>query len=75
MINYKFTVRINTSPPPHLPTSTFPHCGSFWKPVFLLLITDRNGDGSLTKSEIRKYFKAHPIEKAHILGKEFTWKV
>jgi hypothetical protein len=36
---------------------------------------DKNGDGSLTKTEIRKYFKTHPIEKAHILGPDFKWKV
>ena len=36
---------------------------------------DKNGDGLLTKTEIRKYFKAHPIEKAHILGPDFKWKV
>ena len=35
---------------------------------------DKNGDGSLTKTEIRKYFKTHPIEKAHILGPDFKWK-
>ena len=35
---------------------------------------DRNGDGSLTKTEVRKYFKSHPIEKEHILGPAFTWK-
>ena len=36
---------------------------------------DKNGDGSLSKTEIRKYFKTHPIEKAHILGPDFKWKV
>ena len=35
---------------------------------------DKGKDGSLSKSEIRKYFKAHPIEKSHILGPDFTWK-
>ena len=35
---------------------------------------DKNGDGSLSKTEIRKYFKTHPIEKSHILGPDFTWK-
>jgi hypothetical protein len=35
---------------------------------------DTGGDGSLSKTEIRKYFKSHPIEKSHILGPDFTWK-
>ena len=35
---------------------------------------DKNGDGSLTKTEIRKYFKAHPNKKSQILGPTFTWK-
>jgi len=45
---------------------------AFAKAVFMDM--DRDGDGSLTKSEIRKYFKSHSIEKAHILGPNFTWK-
>ena len=35
---------------------------------------NKNADQSLTKSEIRNYFKAHPEDKAHIVGEDFTWK-
>ena len=35
---------------------------------------DRGSDGTLTKTELRKYFKAHPDLKAHIAGVEFKWK-
>jgi len=35
---------------------------------------DKNGDGTLSKTEIRNYFKANPEYKAHIVGKDFTWK-
>ena len=34
---------------------------------------DKNKNGFLTKSEIRKYFKKHPEEKNRILGSEFKW--
>ena len=34
---------------------------------------DKNNDGFLTKSEIRKYFKKHPAEKDRILGSDFEW--
>merc|ERR1711934_318573 len=34
---------------------------------------DKNKNGFLTKSEIRKYFKKHPAEKNHILGSDFQW--
>jgi hypothetical protein len=34
---------------------------------------DKGGNGTLTKTEIRKYFTTHPIEKSHILGPDFTW--
>ena len=49
------------------------HGVSFARGVFR--DADKNGDGTLTKTEIRKYFKSHPIEKAHILGAEFKWKL
>jgi len=35
---------------------------------------DKNGDGNLTKSEIKNYFRAHPAEKTALLGKDFHWK-
>jgi hypothetical protein len=41
----------------------------------VFLNADRNGDASLTKSEIKKYFNNHPIEKAHMMGPGFTWEV
>jgi len=44
---------------------------AFAKRVFLE--ADKNGDGTLTKTEIKKYFKTHPVEKAHILDANFTW--
>ena len=34
---------------------------------------DKDKNGFLTKSEIRKYFKKHPAEKNRILGSEFKW--
>ena len=34
---------------------------------------DKNKNGFLTKSEIRKYFKKHPAEKNRILGSDFQW--
>merc|ERR1719174_1568613 len=34
---------------------------------------DKNKNGFLTKSEIRKYFKKHPAEKNRILGSDFKW--
>ena len=34
---------------------------------------DKNKDGVLTKSELRKYFKKHPAEKDRILGSNFHW--
>ena len=34
---------------------------------------DKNKNGFLTKSELRKYFKTHPEEKNRILGSEFKW--
>ena len=34
---------------------------------------DKNGDGALTKREIKNYFKAHPADKTALLGKEFHW--
>ena len=34
---------------------------------------DRNTDGFLTKSELRKYFKKNPQKKNRILGSEFHW--
>ena len=34
---------------------------------------DKNNNKLLTKTEIRKYFKTHPIEKAEILGPAFHW--
>lgn len=41
---------------------------SCWK------VADKNGDGNLTKTELRNYFTAHPDDKSHILGPDFTWK-
>merc|ERR1711934_941592 len=35
---------------------------------------DKNKNGFLTKSEIRKYFKKHKAEKHRILGSDFDWK-
>ena len=35
---------------------------------------DKNKNGFLTKSEIRKYFKKHPAEKNRILGSDFQWQ-
>ena len=35
---------------------------------------DKNNNGFLTKSELRKYFKKHPAEKNRILGSDFQWK-
>ena len=34
---------------------------------------DKDKNGFLTKSEIRKYFKKHPAEKNRILGSDFKW--
>ena len=34
---------------------------------------DKNKNGFLTKSEIRKYFKKHSAEKNLILGSDFRW--
>ena len=34
---------------------------------------DKNKNGFLTKSEIRKYFKKHSEEKNRILGADFRW--
>ena len=34
---------------------------------------DKNNNGFLTKSELRKYFKKHPEEKEQILGTDFKW--
>merc|ERR1719331_1896612 len=34
---------------------------------------DKDKNGYLTKSEIRKYFKKHPAEKTRILGADFHW--
>jgi len=34
---------------------------------------DKNKNGFLTKSELRKYFKKHPEEKDRILGSAFKW--
>ena len=34
---------------------------------------DKDKNGFLTKSEIRKYFKKHPAEKNRILGSDFQW--
>ena len=35
---------------------------------------DKDKNGFLTKSELRKYFKKHPEEKNRILGSDFQWK-
>ena len=35
---------------------------------------DKDNNGFLTKSELRKYFKKHPAEKNRILGSDFKWK-
>jgi hypothetical protein len=34
---------------------------------------DKNQDGTLTKSEIKNYFKSHPEDKEALLGKDFHW--
>ena len=34
---------------------------------------DKNNNGFLTKTELRKYFKNHPAEKNRILGSDFKW--
>ena len=44
----------------------------FARSVFLN--ADRNGTAALTKSEIKKYFNNHPVEKAHVAGPGFTWE-
>ena len=35
---------------------------------------DKDKNGFLTKSEIRKYFKKNPAQKNRILGSDFEWK-
>jgi Ca2+-binding EF-hand superfamily protein len=34
---------------------------------------DKNKDGTLTKSEIKNYFKGNPLDKEALLGKDFHW--
>eukprot|EP00729_Bicosta_minor_P009252 gene9252-6687_t len=34
---------------------------------------DKNGDGILTKSELKKYFKANTTDKEALVGKDFHW--
>ena len=48
------------------------HAMVFAKAVFAKADTNRNG--SLSKTEIRRYFKNSPHDKAHILGSDFSWK-
>jgi len=43
----------------------------FAKAVFL--VADADHGGTLTKNEIKRYFKTHPKDKAHILGADFQW--
>ena len=35
---------------------------------------DVDATGSLDKAQIRRYFKKHPIEKAHVMSEQFTWQ-
>ena len=35
---------------------------------------DKNGDGTLTKSEVKSYCKKNPEDKRRIVGQAFTWK-
>ena len=35
---------------------------------------DVDATGSLDKAQIRRYFKSHPIEKAHVMSEQFTWQ-
>eukprot|EP00729_Bicosta_minor_P012670 gene12670-20526_t len=35
---------------------------------------DTGGDGALSKNEVKKYFKSHPVEQAIIMGETFSWQ-
>ena len=34
-----------------------------------------NPQGQLCRVDVRRYFKTHPIENAHMMGTSFTWRV
>ena len=34
-----------------------------------------NPQGQLSRVDVRRYFKTHPIENAHMMGTSFTWRV
>ena len=34
-----------------------------------------NPQGQLSRVEVRRFFKTHPIENAHMMGRSFTWRV
>ena len=56
------------------------HARAFAQSVFADAVTglesvEQAEQGVLTKKDVRTYFKAHPIEKAHILSERFKWPV
>jgi hypothetical protein len=56
------------------------HARAFAQSVFAdamagLESLEQREQGVLTKKDVRTYFKAHPIEKAHILSERFKWPV
>jgi Ca2+-binding EF-hand superfamily protein len=39
----------------------------------VFMAADANGDGTLTKSEVKRYFKTNPTDKQQLLGVDFKW--